>query len=104
MPKGPGTYGTQKGRPPKKKKGVKKVKVGIAKAAVRAAARPPVAPASRGGYACRVSVTKAGRGGKTVTIVTGLEVLPDDEKKTLLTRLKNSKQPKIDCKVVSSLA
>ena len=24
MPKGPGTYGTQKGRPPKKKKGMKK--------------------------------------------------------------------------------
>ena len=25
MPKGPGTYGTQKGRPPKKKKGMKPI-------------------------------------------------------------------------------
>ena len=71
------------------KKGVKKVKLGIAKAAVKAAARPPAVPASRGGYACRVSVSKQGRAGKTVTVVTGLEVLPDDEKKALLTRLKN---------------
>lgn len=71
------------------KKGVKKAKLGIAKAAVKAAARPPAVPASRGGYACRVSVSKQGRAGKTVTVVTGLEVLPDDEKKALLTRLKN---------------
>lgn len=50
------------------KKGATKIKVGIAKAAVKAAARPPMAPASRGSYVCRIEVSKQGRAGKTLRI------------------------------------
>ena len=50
------------------KKGATKFKVGIAKAAVKAAARPPMAPASRGSYVCRIEVSKQGRAGKTLRI------------------------------------
>ena len=74
-----------------KKKGVKKVKVAIAKTAVERNAPPPTkAPASRGDYACRVEVTKNGRRGKTVTIINGLELLPVDDKKALLKVMKNA--------------
>ena len=73
------------------KRGVKKVKVAIAKAAVeRSALPPPKAPASRGEYVCRIEVSKNGRGGKTVTMVSGLGLLPVDAKKELLKILKNA--------------
>eukprot|EP00961_Rhodomonas_salina_P205556 2774789-Rhodomonas_salina.1 len=74
-----------------KKGKVKKVKVAIAKAAIaRGAAPPPKAPASRGDYVCRIEVSQNGRGGKTVTMVNGLELLPVEDKKVLLKKLKNA--------------
>jgi len=73
------------------KKGGKKVKVAVAKAAtLRGQAPPPAAPAARGDYKCRVEVTRNGRGGKTVTIVVGLELLAKEEQKTLLKKIKNA--------------
>jgi translation initiation factor 1 len=84
------TY-TQKMAAVLNKKGVTKVKVAIAKAAVARNAPPPLkAPASRSEYVCRIEVSKHGRGGKTVTVINGLELLPVDEKKALLTKLKNA--------------
>ncbi len=71
------------------KKGAKKVKVAIAKAAIeRSAPLPPKAPASRDGYVCRIEVSKQGRGGKTVTVVHGIELFPVEDKKALLKKLK----------------
>ena len=73
------------------KKGGKKAKVAVAKAATtRGQAPPPSAPSSRGDYKCRVEVTRNGRAGKTVTMVVGLGLMAKDEQKTLLKKMKNA--------------
>jgi hypothetical protein len=50
------------------KKGATKINVGIAKAAVKTAARQPMTPVSRGSYVCRIEVSKQGRAGKSLRI------------------------------------
>lgn len=82
------TY-TQKMAAVLNKKGVKKMKVAIAQAAVERSASPPP-KASRGEYVCRIEVSKNGRGGKTVTTISGVEQLLVDDKKALLKILKNA--------------
>lgn len=72
------------------KRGGKKKKIAIGKAAVERGAQPSQAPASRSDFVCRVEASKNGRGGKTVTTVNGLELLPIEDKKTLLKALKNA--------------
>jgi translation initiation factor 1 len=84
------TYSPKKAVPEKKKD--KNIRVAIAKAAVERGAFLPTAktPVSRCDYVCRIEVSKNGRGGKTVTVINGLEILPVEDKKALLKKLKSA--------------
>ena len=84
------TYAPKKAVP--EKKNDKNIRVAIAKAAVERGALLPTAktPVSRCDYVCRIEVSKNGRGGKTVTVINGLEILPVEDKKALLKKLKSA--------------
>ena len=72
------------------KRGGKKAKVAIAQAATARGAPLQKAPAAKSECRCRIEVSKGGRGGKTVTVITGLGVLTLEDRKALLKKIKNA--------------
>eukprot|EP00293_Proteomonas_sulcata_P004270 CAMPEP_0184319150 /NCGR_PEP_ID=MMETSP1049-20130417/106758_1 /TAXON_ID=77928 /ORGANISM="Proteomonas sulcata, Strain CCMP704" /LENGTH=145 /DNA_ID=CAMNT_0026639169 /DNA_START=210 /DNA_END=644 /DNA_ORIENTATION=+ len=77
-------------RPAKGKGKKKKIPIKPAKGAATARGEKPKEPVARADMKVRVETTDAGRKGKKVTLIKGIESLPKDEAKALVKKLKTA--------------